>query len=378
MNQLESTSPGTRRSSSSATSTAPPRCSPRKTTWSSSGANAAASRRRAVSARSAVRRRRSRGAARRAAGRGRRASDDRGAFERGHARRDLRGRQPMIGRSKRREDPARGSARPALPAHAPDGRDLAFPRGRAIARPADRIGGGDPRPLGDGDGLPGVPPRMADFVLKMPRGASSSTPRTSGRSWWARTCSRARASSRPARVRDRSPSPCAGPPAPRAGWCPMTSDPTSRPARLATSSPSSGRCPTGSSCAKVTSARSRAAARSSTGRSSTCPNHGTPSSHWPTCSRRRDPLRVPADDEPGAAARALVGAQRVRASGDVRGAPPLVARDGPKRSAGSADGRAHGLHHVGSASELRLRSSVLSTEDRMHRPEDLLRLIGRR
>ena len=60
----------------------------------------------------------------------------------------------------------------------------------------------------------------------------------------------------------------------------------------------------------------------------------------------RDLLRVPADDEPGPTARARVGAQRVRAPRDVRGAPSLVARDRAERPTGPADGRAHRVHHA--------------------------------
>ena len=62
--------------------------------------------------------------------------------------------------------------------------------------------------------------------------------------------------------------------------------------------------------------------------------------------RGRDRLRVPADDEPGPAARPRVGGQRVRASGDVRGAASLVARDRSERPAGSADGGAHRVRHA--------------------------------
>ena len=58
-------------------------------------------------------------------------------------------------------------------------------------------------------------------------------------------------------------------------------------------------------------------------------------------------LWVPADDEPGATARARVGAQRLRAPGDVRGAAPLVARDRSERASGSADGGAYRVHHAG-------------------------------
>jgi tRNA (adenine57-N1/adenine58-N1)-methyltransferase len=58
-------------------------------------------------------------------------------------------------------------------------------------------------------------------------------------------------------------------------------------------------------------------------------------------------LRVPADDEPGATTRARIGAQRIRAPGDVRGAAPLVARDRSERASGSADGGAHRVHHAG-------------------------------
>jgi tRNA(1-methyladenosine) methyltransferase and related methyltransferases len=189
-------------------------------------------------------------------------------------------------------------------------------------------------------------PRLADFVLKMPRGAQVVYPKDVGAILvgadvfpGARVLEAGTGSGSLTLA-------CAGPPVPRAGSSPTTCGPSSRRGRLGTSSPSSGRRRTGSS-----SAGRRPRRRGE--RPDLRPRDpGSPGAVGDARAARdraapgRDLLRVPADDEPGPTARARVGTQRVRAPRDVRGPPSLVARDRAERPTGPADGRAHRVHHA--------------------------------
>ena len=235
------------------------------------------------------------------------------------------GADDRAARSSRGEDPA---GRPARPHGTCSRSRPARPGTRTAADSRHDLLIGSPEGtlvrLGDGDGVPGVPAAAGRLRAEDAAGRPGRLPQGPRRDpdRGGRLPGRSRPGGRD-RVRARSRWRSAGPPGPRAGSSPTTCGREFQAASArATSRSSSGRCRTGSSSARATSA-SRRERRDR----STAPILDLPEPWGPL-----EPLAtvLPAgaivcaylpDDDPGPAARARVGRQRVRAPRDVRGAP---------------------------------------------------------